>query len=166
MSHMRVLGIDPGYDRCGTAIVEKESGARERVLFSSCITTDKKEEFPKRLFAVAQEIKKIINEWRPDAVAMETLLVSKNQKTAMRVAETRGAITLVTEEAGLQLYAYAPPEIKLSVGGHGRSDKKDVERMVRLLVSFPKKDALDDEIDAVAVALSCFAREKIRYPHI
>lgn len=161
---MRILGIDPGFDRLGVAVVEKERGERERVLFSTCITTSAKDTFPTRLLAVTKETEHIIKKWRPDAVAMETLIVTKNQKTAMRVAETRGALTYIAALSGLPVYSYAPSEIKLSAAGHGRADKKDVERMVRLLVSFPKEKVLDDEIDAVAVAIACFARDMSGYP--
>ena len=161
---MRVLGIDPGFDRLGIAVVEKEGGQRERVLFSSCVTTSAKDLFPKRLREVVNEARHIMEEWKPDIVALETLLITKNQKTAMRVAETRGALIYIAETLGIPSKEYSPSKIKLSVGGHGRADKRDVERMVRLLVSFPKENVLDDEIDAVAVAITCLAHEKISYP--
>ncbi len=161
---MRVLGIDPGFDRLGVAIVEKTRGGRECVLFSSCITTRAKDLFPERLRSVVDEARRIMEEWKPDIVALETLLITKNQKTAMRVAETRGALIYIAETLGIPSKEYSPSQIKLSAGGHGRADKKDVERMVRLLVSFPKEDVLDDEIDAVAVAITCLAHEKVSYP--
>ena len=161
---MRGLGIDPGFDRLGIAVVEKEGGRRERVLFSACVTTDAKNIFAKRLGVVAEEARRVMEKWKPDIVALETLLVGKNQKTVMRVAETRGALLYVAEMLGIPSREYAPSEIKLAAGGHGRADKRAVERMVRLLVSFPKKDVLDDEIDAVAVAITCLAREKKGYP--
>jgi len=156
---MRIFGIDPGFDRLGVAVVEKENGTRERVLFSACVTTNAKDTFPERLLFITKEVERLIQEWKPDAVAMETILITKNQKTAMRVAEARGALTYIAASANLPVYAYSPSEIKLSAAGHGKADKKDVERMVRLLVSFPKENVLDDEIDAVAVAITCLARE-------
>ena len=161
---MRILGIDPGFDRLGIAVVEKERGERERVLFSACVTTSAKDHFAKRLRSVVLEAARVMKEWKPDIVALETLLLAKNQKTAMRVAETRGALIYVAEGLGIPSKEYSPSQIKLSAGGHGRADKKDVERMVRLLVSFPKEDVLDDEIDAVAVALTALAHEKMTYP--
>lgn len=157
---MRILGIDPGFDRLGIAVVEKERGERERVLFSTCVTTSATDPFAKRLRVVVGEAERVMKKWKPDIVALETLLVSKNQKTAMRVAETRGALIYVTEILGIPSREYTPTEIKLSAGGHGRAEKKDVERMVRLLVSFPKEHVLDDEIDAVAVAITCLAHER------
>ena len=157
---MRVLGIDPGFGLMGIAVVEKERGARERVLFSACVTTDGTDPFPIRLTLVVNRVRQVMKKWKPDIVALETLLISKNQKTAMRVAETRGALIYAAETLGFRTREYSPSEIKLSAGGHGRADKKDVEKMVRLLVSFPKEKVLDDEIDAVAVALTAIARDR------
>ena len=77
---MRVLGIDPGFGRMGIAVVEKERGARERVLFSACVTTDGTDPFPIRLTLVVNRVRQVMKKWKPDIVALETLLISKNQK--------------------------------------------------------------------------------------
>ena len=88
---MRILGIDPGFERLGVAILEKnKDDKKERVLFSECFKTSAKLEFPERLFLIGKEIKKIIKKFQPEILAIETLFFTSNQKTVMHVAEVRG----------------------------------------------------------------------------
>src|SRR3989338_6951575 len=112
---MRILGIDPGFERLGVAILEKparnefHSGGnkgdkKERVLFSECFKTSAKLEFPERLRLIGEEVKKIIKEYKPEVLAIETLYLSTNQKTAMRVAEARGVIIYEAQKAGLKIF--------------------------------------------------------------
>lgn len=161
---MRVLGIDPGYDRMGIAVVEKLSGKKEDVLFSMCATTNSRDDFATRLLSVCRDVERTIDEWGPDTISIETLLVTKNQKTAMRVSEVRGAVLYLAAKRNIPVYEYSPVEIKSSVAGHGKADKADIDKMVRLLVSFQKPEVLDDEMDAVAVALTHLAKRKFSYP--
>ncbi len=92
---MIVLAIDPGYGRCGVAVLERVSGSKETLLYSDCIETAKNTDFTARLGIVANECLRIAKKHKPDAVAMEKLYFSTNQKTAMRVAEVRGALIQV-----------------------------------------------------------------------
>jgi len=161
---IRALGIDPGYDRMGIAVVEKSPSKKEEVLFSMCATTSPRDTFSTRLLSVCKEVERVIDEWNPDILAIETLLVTKNQKTAMRVSEVRGAVLYIAATKKIPVYEYSPVEIKLCVAGYGKAQKVDVDKMVRLLVSFPKKDVLDDEIDAVAAALTSLVKGKFSYP--
>jgi crossover junction endodeoxyribonuclease RuvC len=161
---MKVLGIDPGYDRVGIAVIEKLPSSKERVLHSECLQTSVKDDFYTRLGQVGAKIAEVIGEHSPDALAIETLFITKNQKTAMRVAEARGVIIHEAIRVKIPVYEYNPLQIKIAVTGHGGSDKDQVMKMIPLLVKIPVKKAVDDEYDAIAVALTCLASEKSNYP--
>src|SRR3954465_6841737 len=88
---MKVLAIDPGFGRCGVAVIDKENG-KERLIFSECIETSAKLSFPERLAEVIRECERVMQKEKPDAFALEKLYFSTNQKTAMQVAEVRGAL--------------------------------------------------------------------------
>jgi len=148
-NNMRILGIDPGYERLGIAVIEKNT-----VLYSDCFRTSAKDDIHKRLGEIGVEISKIIEKFQPDALAIETLFISTNQKTGMRVAEARGIIMYEAIKRGVLIYEYSPMQIKTAVTSDGSSDKSRMIKMVNLLVSLPKKKMLDDEYDAIAVALT------------
>jgi crossover junction endodeoxyribonuclease RuvC len=153
---MKVLAVDPGYDRLGVAVVEKQNG-KETVVYSSCIETDKTTELNERLFIVGSEFQKLLDEYSPDAVGIETLFFNKNVKTAIGVAQARGIIIYLAKKAGCAVYEYGPQEIKIAVTGYGKSDKNAVIDMVkRLVLNVPPK-ALDDEYDAIAVGITTLA---------
>lgn len=157
----RVLGIDPGYDRLGIAVVEGNS-----LIHSKCFTTLAKDDFYVRIRQIGEEIKKTIEEYRPTSLAIENLFITKNQKTAMRVSETRGVIIYEATLAGLKIFEYSPPEIKSAITGDGKSDKTQIIKMIPLLIKINggtekfKPKMLDDEYDAIAVALTCLAIER------
>ncbi len=163
---MRVLAIDPGYGRCGVAVLERlpaqagTQGGKEIVLYSDCIETSAKEDFPTRLGAVASECARLIKKHKPDSLAMEKLYFSTNQKTAMQVAEVRGAIIGVAAESGVPVFEYTPGEIKSAAGGSGRADKRQVAAMLHVLVKIEKKIKHDDEYDAIAVGVTHLARHR------
>jgi crossover junction endodeoxyribonuclease RuvC len=89
---MRILGIDPGYDRLGIAIIEKHTRGRETVVYSDCFQTSAKDDIYTRFGQIGAEVEKILEKFKPDAMALETLFISMNQKTAMRVSEARRSI--------------------------------------------------------------------------
>jgi len=153
---MRIIAIDPGYDRVGLAILEKQSGVPS-LIFSTCILTNKKEEAHKRIFQVGQEISSLIEKYSPQALAIESLFFSSNQKTAMHVSEARGAIMYQSSLHDLSIFEYTPLQVKIAVTGHGRSDKKQIMEMVKRLISLPSEISSDDEFDAIAVGLTCLA---------
>ncbi|TSC67363.1 MAG: crossover junction endodeoxyribonuclease RuvC [Parcubacteria group bacterium Gr01-1014_72] len=161
---MRVLGIDPGYERMGVAVVERVNG-KDRVLFSSCVRTSPKEPHEKRLQKIAEEILGVIKNHRPSVLAIERLFLATNHKTAMRVAEARGVILSEAAQAGLRTFEYTPLQVKVAVTGYGRSDKRQVAKMVRVLTVLTKKKMLDDEYDAIAIALTCLAGESRSIEH-
>jgi len=150
---MRVLAIDPGYGRCGMAVVEK-SGGPETLIYSTCVETSAQNDFGVRLAAVVDECTKLIGVHRPDALALEKLFFSKNQKTAMRVAEVRGALISCAGQNALQVFEYSPGQIKNAAAGWGGADKKQVAAMLHVLMKIDKKIQHDDEYDAIAIGLT------------
>lgn len=158
------MGIDPGFDRLGVAILEKENG-KERIIFSTCIITDRKAEPAERLKAIGEELSQIISEYNPAELAIEKLFFNQNVTTALKVAEARGVVLYEAASAGLKIFEYSPQDIKIAVTGYGKASKVDVERMVEKLIALPKsKDAkrLDDELDAIAISITHFAHAKAR----
>lgn len=155
---MRILGIDPGYDRLGIAIIQKPLKGREGLIYSECFKTSPKDPVYSRLASIGKEILRVLDEFKPDELAIENLFITKNQKTAMRVAEARGIILYETQNRGIPIKEYTPMEIKLAVTGDGGSDKLRMIKMVKLLIKIPDKkaaeDMLDDEYDAIAAALA------------
>jgi crossover junction endodeoxyribonuclease RuvC len=154
---MKVLGIDPGYGRCGVAVVEKNGSAREVLLYSDCIETDAGDEFADRLAAVADGCARLIREHAPDFLAIEKIYFQNNQKTAMQVAEVRGALLNTAAQFGLAVAEYTPGQIKSAAAGSGRADKAQVAKMLHALVQIDKKIQHDDEYDAIAIAVTHLA---------
>lgn len=157
---MRILGIDPGYERLGVAVVEKNKGEKEKVIFSECFKTSAKLDFAERLQLLGEEVRKVIKKYKPEVMSIETLFLTTNQKTVMRVAEARGAIIYEAKSAGLEIFEATPLQIKVATTGYGRADKSQILKMVRLLVDIDSSKKSDDELDAVAIALTAFAQLK------
>ena len=160
---MRVIGIDPGYDRLGVAVVEKiiKPGAgqkSEQVIFSTCLTSDKKAPLPERYLSLGQGLEKIIKREQPDTLAIEKLFFTTNQKTASQISEVRGMIIFLAARAKLKIVEYTPLQIKSTIAGYGKADKNQVIEMVKRLVKLNNAAKLDDEYDAIAVALTAIAR--------
>lgn len=156
---MKVLAIDPGFGRCGVAVVEKENG-KEKLLYSECIETSAKLAFPERLAAVAGECARLMKKHKPNAVALEKVYFSNNQKTAMQVAEVRGALIGAASEAGIPVFEYTPGEVKNAAAGWGNADKTQVAKMLHILIKIDKEIKHDDEYDAIAIGITHLARSK------
>lgn len=155
---MRILGIDPGFERVGIAVLEKNKGDRkEIVLFSECFKTSTKLEFSERLNLIGKEIKKIIKEYNPEILSIETLFLTTNHKTVMHVAEARGVILYEASNANLKIFEASPPQIKIATTGYGKSDKTQIAKMIPMLVEVNTSKKIDDELDAIAIALTAFA---------
>ncbi len=159
---MKVLSIDPGYGRCGMAIVERGEGGKDVLIFSECVETSAKAEFTERLAAVADECGRLIEKFKPDHLAIEKLFFSGNQKTAMRVAEVRGALIQSATSHGVAVSEYTPAQIKSAAGGWGGADKKQVITMLRMLMKIDKAIKHDDEYDAIAVGMTHLAHTPSR----
>jgi crossover junction endodeoxyribonuclease RuvC len=152
---MRILAIDPGYDRLGIAVVEGNA-SRPVLVWSDCVIPEK-ESSEKRLAHISQAITKAIHTYTPDALAIETLFFSVNKKTAFGVAEARGTILAAAGGAALPVVEYSPQQVKNAVTGHGGADKAAVARMIPLLLTLPKKKRFDDELDAIAIGITALA---------
>lgn len=151
-----ILGIDPGYGRMGIAVIESEK-RNPTLVYSECFETDSKLPHSKRLLALGERLAEVIKKYNPGKIAVETLLWSKNKKTALQVAEARGVILFEAAKHGALICEYNPNQIKLAVTGYGKSDKKQIINMVSKLVKLKPRARHDDEYDAIAVALTCEA---------
>ena len=158
---MLILGIDPGFERMGCAVLEKSPGG-EKLIYSTCLISSRSDAHEKRLLVLAEGLKKIIKKFKPDTMAIEKLFFTANQKTALKVAEARGVALLLAAENDLKVLEFAPLEVKMAMTGYGRAEKDQVRKMVlaMLKINTDKKFAsssgkLDDEIDAIAIALAC-----------
>jgi crossover junction endodeoxyribonuclease RuvC len=159
---MRILAIDPGYERLGIAIIEKEVKGKEILIYSDCFKTSSKLPHPERLKLIHEEIKRVITEHSPERCAIETLFFSTNQKTALLVAEARGVIIATAAVEGLEIFEFNPNSIKLAVTGSGASDKDQIIKMIPLLIKIQKEIKHDDEYDAIACGLTYFAENPVR----
>jgi crossover junction endodeoxyribonuclease RuvC len=161
---MKIIAIDPGYDRLGIAVLEKPKAGNPKLVFSECFTTDKKLPFEDRLLSLGNHFEKLITTHQPEALAIENLFLTKNQKTAMRVAEVRGALIFLAKKLQLKVFEFTPNEIKVAVTGYGKGSKKDIAFMVPKLIAVNVTKKIDDEVDAIAVGLTYFAHMKTTYP--
>lgn len=156
---MRVLAIDPGYERLGVAIIDKQKSGEKKptLVFSTCIQTSAKDLHSKRLGDIHVQIEALIKEYSPATLGIETLFFSKNVKTAIKVAESRGIILALAHLYNLEIVELSPQAIKIAVTGHGASDKKSVIKMVPLLIEIKNRIKFDDEYDAIATGLCTLA---------
>ncbi|MDO8589900.1 MAG: crossover junction endodeoxyribonuclease RuvC [bacterium] len=146
-----VLGVDPGFDRIGIAVLDKN-----KVLFSDCTETNRKLSHAERLLEIGTVIGSIIKKWKPECLAIESLFFNQNTTNALKVSEARGVIIYEAARARLKIYEYSPQAIKIAVTGYGKADKIQMANMVKKLVSLPKKSSkrLDDEVDAIALGIT------------
>lgn len=156
---MTILAIDPGFGRCGVAVLEG-NGSNAALLYSSCIETKAGNEFSKRLLIVADEVRRLIEEYSPDTIAIEELYFTNNAKTAIHVAEVRGVFIYLAASRNIPLVEYNPLAIKIAITGYGRATKEQIIKMTEKLITLPKKKMLDDEYDAIAVGLTALAQAK------
>lgn len=156
----KIIAIDPGYDRCGVAIVSEVSN-KAVVSFSACITSEKTDEHYLRLTSIFKQLEKIVKNHKPEYLAIETLFFSINKKTAIKVAEVRGAIITLAGLSKLSLIELSPQAIKIAMTGSGNASKEQVQKMVRLTVNLPKDTKQDDEIDAIALGVAALQTVKL-----
>lgn len=153
---MRVLAIDPGYGRCGVAVVEKQGG-KEILVHSECVETSSMTPFAFRLIQVTEACERVITGYAPQCMALEKLYFQKNQKTAMQVAEVRGALIQLAAQHGLPVAEYTPGQVKSTAAGFGAADKHAVAKMLHAIMKIDKKIEHDDEYDAIAIGVTHLA---------
>lgn len=151
--HGVILGVDPGTTGMGYALLDP-AGETGTLIACGLVPAPPEGSAAERLFAIATALDAIIAEHRPAALALERLYFNKNVRTAMIVAEARGVALLCAARAGLTVAEYTPQEVKRSVTGNGSADKKQVQRMLPLLLSLDAPIVKDNVADAVAIALT------------
>lgn len=150
---MRILGIDPGIGRMGWGVIENHKSKVTSIGFG-CIETEPNSDVGGRLYALHDEVCRIIDEYHPDQMSIEDLFFSKNVKTAFSVGQARGVVLLAASQKNVPIHVYTPQQIKLAVTGYGKADKKQVGQMVKLLLHLPKIPTPDDTADALAIAIT------------
>lgn len=148
-----VLGIDPGVSRCGYGALCRDATGDVRALGAGVIRTPKEDPLPQRLAALEAELALLVEEHRPDALAVERVLFQVNTATAMSVGQASGLALAVAARAGVPVAHYSPNEVKLSVAGHGGADKGQVAAMVTRILGLAETPAQADTTDALALAI-------------
>ncbi len=150
---MRVLGVDPAVaGATGYGIVEFE-GARPQLLRFGALKLPLRATFAARLREIHQLIARLVDEFAPDAVAVESVFAALNVKTALRLAEMRGVVLLAAAQAQIPAHSYSPREIKASISGFGGASKQQMQQMVASLLGLSDNPEPSDAADALAVAL-------------
>ena len=149
---MIVLGIDPGYAIVGYGVVEYNNN-HFRAIEYGAVTTEAHTPFNERIEKIYDGVSALIAKYSPAALAVEKLFFNTNQKTAIDVAQARGAIVLAAQKAGVKIFEYTPLQVKQSVVGYGRAEKKQVQEMTRLMLNVDKIPKPDDAADALAMAI-------------
>lgn len=160
---MRILSIDPGFERVGIAVIKKTNLKKDELVYSMCFKTSTKLPLPERIKSIGLEVERIIKKYKPEVFAIEKLYFTTNQKTVMGVSEARGAIMYVASINGLKIFEYTPPQIKLAVTGYGKADKSMIMSMVPKLININSDTNSDDELDAIAIGLTCLACERLNF---
>lgn len=150
---MIILGIDPGYATVGFGVISQE-GSKCKAIEYGVITTPKTDNLPTRLAKISESLDTLVDKYNPQAIAIEELFFQNNQKTAILVAEARGAILLTIYKKSKELYEYTPLQIKQAITGYGRADKGQIQHMVTLMLGLKQIPKPDDAADALAVALT------------
>ena len=153
---MRILGIDPGIATIGFGVIDADR-AQNKLIQCGVISTPAHTALAARLEQIYDDTLQLLDLFKPDAVAIEELFFNTNLTTGIAVAHGRGVLLLACQKAGVRIYEYTPLQVKQSVAGFGRADKRQVMDMVRRLCSLKEPPKPDDAADAVALAL-CHAR--------
>ncbi|MCI8441070.1 MAG: crossover junction endodeoxyribonuclease RuvC [Provencibacterium sp.] len=149
---MRILGIDPGYAIVGYGMIEHRS-CRFRPLEYGAVLTEAGVEFTSRLQNIYLDLQALLERLQPEAVAVERLYFTTNQKTGIDVAQARGVILLAVTLAGIPVYEYTPLQVKQAVAGYGKAEKHQVMAMTQRILKLKEIPKPDDAADALAIAI-------------
>lgn len=149
---MIILGIDPGYAIVGFGVIEY-IGNRFSVIDYGAILTDAKTPFNLRLEKIYDELCELMSKYDIDAMAVEKLFYNNNAKTVIDVSQARGVIMLAAQKNHIDIFEYTPLQVKQSVVGYGRAEKKQVQEMTRRILALEKVPKPDDTADALAMAI-------------
>lgn len=151
---MIILGIDPGTATTGYGVLEN-SGGNLKMIENGCVLTDKGLPMSERLDILGQELRRLIDKFSPDVMAIEELFFFKNKKTVISVGQARGVAVFIGKNAGLDIHEYTPLQVKQAVTGYGRAEKKQVQLMVKSILKLKDIPKPDDAADALAVGICC-----------
>lgn len=149
---MRILGIDPGYAIVGYGIIEFKNGFFFPINYGA-ITTKPNDSFYNRLKIIHDEVAGIIEKYTPDTSAVEKLYFQNNHKTAIDVAQARGVTLLALKQNGIPIFEYTPLQVKTTVTGYGKAQKRQVMMMTQRLLKLKEIPKPDDAADALAIAI-------------
>lgn len=157
---MRILGIDPGSGRMGWGVIETEEES-VTYLGHGCVVTEQIDAMPVRLLSLHRDLRAVIKQYEPECMVVEQLFFGINARTAMAVSQARGVVMLACAEVKTPFFEYTPIAVKHLLSGNGKTDKKEMQKIVRRLLSkdkrtlqFSTKDSgFDDAADALAIAI-------------
>lgn len=161
---MLILGIDPGLERIGYGLINREGSTLKPVAYGLIETP--RIAVPDRLRLIDEQFRALLDQHQPDSVATERQLFAANKTTALDVAKALGVILLACGHRGLPWAEYTPPEVKLGVVGNGAADKRQVQFMVTKLLGLEKTPKPDDVSDALAIAICHAFRSRVQMPTI
>ena len=153
---MRILGIDPGIAIVGFGLIESDRDAM-RMLQYGAVTTEAGLPLATRLVQIEDDMRALIQQLRPDEIAIEELFFSKNITTGIAVAHGRGVVLCTAERLGVPIFEYTPMQVKQAVVGYGLAEKRQVMDMTKRLLKLKAVPKPDDAADALAIAI-CHAR--------
>ncbi len=149
----RYLGIDPGTTRIGYGIIEEHRGSFQSLAWG--IIENPGVQASEDKAATAANLRALIEEYKPDSAGVERLFFMNNQRTVMSVSEMRGVIMLVLKQMGIPVLEFTPQQVKLTVCGHGKATKRQMQDMIQMLLRIKVKVSPDDAADGLALALCC-----------
>lgn len=149
---MIILGIDPGYAIVGFGVLEYKNN-HFSVIDYGAITTDAGTPFNRRLEYIYDQLTELLQKYKPDAMSIEKLFYNSNAKTVIDVSQARGVIMLAAQKCGVPAFEYTPLQVKQSVVGYGRAEKKQVQEMIKRILFLEKVPKPDDTADALAMAI-------------
>ena len=157
---MKILGIDPGLAIVGYCILDANDN-NYNLITSGSVQTQKNMTDSYRLLEIFNDLSEIINTYKPDVASIEKLYYFRNQTTIIPVAEARGVIMSALEKFKIPIFEYTPMEVKQVLTGFGRADKKEVEKMVKIILQSDVLPKLDDTIDSIAIAICHNRKNKV-----
>ncbi len=162
---MIIIGIDPGTQTTGFGIIEIKN-KKAKALDWGCIITDLKKTDGERLVEINEQVNNLILKYNPCFLAVEKLFFFKNLKTALPVSQAKGVILLAACKNKIPIYEFTPLEVKMTITGYGRAEKKQVQKMIENLLKIKKPIKKDDAADALGVALCCFFNQVAKDNHL
>lgn len=156
---MIILGFDPGTATTGYGIVQAENGKIKLIAYGT-IETKANSYMPARLRQIYLAVRRLIRQYKPDKIALESLFFYKNQKTAITVAQARGVIMMACQSLRVSVMEYPPLFVKNKICQNGRANKKEMQKKIKLLLKLKELPKPDDAADALAAAICCLTERK------